>query len=100
MVDTNLNTVRNDIRSLAKNAQDLYHEAGNATGEKADDLRARGASILESVVTKAKNAQLSVVDTGKEIAGTTDQFVQGNPWKAIAISASVGLLAGVFLSRK
>lgn len=100
MTESDLNTVRTDMRSLAKDAKDLYQEANDATGEKADALRAKGANLLNSVLTKAKSAQSSVVGTSKDLALTTDDYVQGNPWKAIAISAGVGLLAGVLLARK
>lgn len=100
MVETNLSSVRSDIHELAKDAQELFREANNATGTRADALRAKGAGLLEVVLAKAKTAQSSVVDTSRNIAGTTDGYVHGNPWKAIAISAGVGLLAGVLLARK
>jgi ElaB/YqjD/DUF883 family membrane-anchored ribosome-binding protein len=63
-------------------------------------LRAKGAGLIDSMLTKAKNAQSSVVGTGKDLAVNTDDYVHGNPWKAIAISAGVGVLAGVLLARK
>lgn len=100
MIDTNLNTVRSDMSNLAKNAQDLYREANDATGEQASALRAKGAAVLETVIGKAKSAQATVVGTTKDIAGSTDSYVQGNPWKSIAISATIGVLAGVILGRR
>lgn len=100
MPDTNLNTVRDEMSSMAKDAKELFREANDATGEKASALRARGAVVLESVIGKAKSAQATVVGTSKDLAVNTNDYVQGNPWKAIAVSAAVGLLAGVALSRK
>ena len=35
-----LKTVRNDMKTLVKDAQALFAEAAAATGEKADELRA------------------------------------------------------------
>lgn len=100
MTETNVNTARSDIRNLAKDAQDLYREASDTAVDTAESLRSKGANVLNTVYAKAKNAQASVVGTSKDLVGTTDEYVQGNPWKAILISASVGVVAGVLLARK
>jgi ElaB/YqjD/DUF883 family membrane-anchored ribosome-binding protein len=44
--------------------------------------------------------QAAAIEAGKEIAATTDDYVQENPWRAIAISAGIGLLVGLVISRK
>ena len=100
MADLNLNTVRDEMSTLAKDAKELFREANDATGEKASALRAKGAVALQSVLGKARYAQATVVGTSKDLAVNTNDYVQGNPWKAIAISAAVGVLAGVALSRR
>ena len=42
----------------------------------------------------------AAIEAGKDIAATTDDYVQENPWSAIAISAGIGLLLGLAISRK
>jgi ElaB/YqjD/DUF883 family membrane-anchored ribosome-binding protein len=49
---------------------------------------------------KAQELQAVAVEKGKEVAQTTDEFVHENPWKAVAISAGVGLLVGLLVSRR
>jgi ElaB/YqjD/DUF883 family membrane-anchored ribosome-binding protein len=100
MLASNVKTVRNDMKTLMKDAQDLFREATSATGEKADELRAKGLGMLETAMTKAQEVQTAALETGKEVVESADDFVKENPWKAVAISAGVGLLVGMLISRK
>lgn len=100
MQASNFKTVRGDMKSLVKDAQELFREATSATGEKAEELRNKGLNLLETAMSKAQEVQAAALETGKEMAETADDFVQENPWKAVAISAGVGLLVGLLIARK
>jgi ElaB/YqjD/DUF883 family membrane-anchored ribosome-binding protein len=100
MLASNLKTVRNDMKSLVKDAQELFREATSATGEKAEELRNKGLSLLDAALTKAHDLQVAAIETGKEVVETADDYVQENPWRAVAISAGVGLLVGYLIGRK
>ena len=100
MLTSNLKTVGNDMKSLVKDAQELFREATAVTGEKADELRIKGLNLLDVALSKAHDLQVAAVETTKEMAETADDFVQDNPWKAVAISAGVGFLLGYLIGRK
>ena len=100
MTSSSYKTVRNDLKSLVRDAQDLFREAASVTGDKAEELRGRGLEMLEDALTRAQELQAVAMETGKEIAETTDDFVRENPWKAVAISAGAGLLLGMLIARK
>jgi ElaB/YqjD/DUF883 family membrane-anchored ribosome-binding protein len=100
MLTSNLKNVGQDMKSLVKDAQDLFREATNATGEKAEILRNKGLSLLDTALTKAHDIQVIAIEKGKEAAETADDFVQENPWKAVTISVGVGLLVGLLIARK
>ena len=100
MKASTLKTTRTDMKALVKDAQELFREAASATGERADELRSRGLQMLDSAVVKAQEVQTAAIETGKEIAEKTDDYVHENPWRAVAISAGVGLLIGLLVSRK
>jgi ElaB/YqjD/DUF883 family membrane-anchored ribosome-binding protein len=91
---------RSDIRSLVEDAQELFREAATATGEKAEGLRQKGLELLDAATSKAQDVHAAAIEAGKDIAATTDDYVQENPWQAIAIAAGVGLLLGLAISRK
>ena len=88
------------MKSLVKDAQELFQEAAATTGEKADDLRKKGLSLLDAAVSKAQDVQVSAIRKGKEAVQSTDHYVQESPWRAVAISAGLSLLVGFFIGRK
>ncbi|TFV99524.1 DUF883 domain-containing protein [Oxalobacteraceae bacterium OM1] len=96
----NIKTVRNDMRTLVHEAQDLFREATLATGERAEELRSKGLALLESAMEKAQEAQAIAVEKGKQVAKDTDEFVHEHPWKAVGIAAGVGLVVGMLIARR
>lgn len=100
MLTSNIKTVRNDMKTLVQDAQELFREAASATGDTADELRSKGLLLLDAAMEKAQELQSVALEKGKEAAHVTDEFVHDNPWKAVAISAGVGLLIGMLISRR
>jgi ElaB/YqjD/DUF883 family membrane-anchored ribosome-binding protein len=96
----NVNTVSTDVKTLVKDAQTLLSAAAALTGEKAEDMRARGMEMLDVALGKASQVQGQAIVKGKELAQTADVYVKDNPWRTIAAAAGVGLLVGVILGRK
>lgn len=100
MLETNISTVNNDVKTLVKDAQALFTAAAALSGEKADEVRSRGMRVLDAALVKAHEAQASAMVAGKVMAASADTYVKENPWRTIAAAASVGLLVGVILGRK
>ena len=100
MLEQNISTVNNDVKTLVKDAQALFTAATALTGEKAEELRGRGMRALDTALAKAHEAQVSAVAAGKEAAKHADEYVKENPWRSIAAAASIGLLIGVIIGRK
>jgi ElaB/YqjD/DUF883 family membrane-anchored ribosome-binding protein len=100
MLEQNISTVNNDVKTLVKDAQALFTAATALTGEKADELRGRGMRALDTALAKAHEAQVSALAATKEAAKHADEYVKENPWRSIAAAASIGLLVGVIIGRK
>jgi ElaB/YqjD/DUF883 family membrane-anchored ribosome-binding protein len=96
----NVNAVQTDVKTLVKDAQTLLTAAAALTGEKADEMRARGMAMLDSALGKAHQVQGQAIVKGKELAHSADVYVKDNPWRTIAAAAGVGLLVGVILGRR
>ena len=88
----------NDLKTVIQDAESWLRNS-SLTG---DDLKA-AKEKFERTVVRAKadllHYQEVVVEKTKEAAKATDEYVHENPWKAIAIGATVGLLLGVAISR-
>ncbi|PUA16995.1 YqjD family protein [Glaciimonas sp. PCH181] len=100
MRNTALKNARRDMQALVREAQLTFREASNETGEKANALISKGIGLLDDTLTKAQQVQSAAIDSGREMVTTTDEFVHENPWRAIAVSLGIGLLAGICISRK
>jgi len=100
MLTSNIKTVRNDMKTLVKDAQDLLREASLASGEKAEELRAKGLALLDTAMEKAHEVQAVALEKGRAAAHSTDEFVHEHPWKAVGIAAGVGLVVGMLISRR
>ena len=96
----NLGNVQTDVKTLVRDAQALLTAAAALTGEKAEEMRARGMQLLDQALGKATQVQGQAIVKGKELAHSADVYVKDNPWRTIAAAAGVGLLLGVILGRK
>jgi len=92
--------VDNDMRTLVKDAQTLLTAAASLTGDKAEELRAKGMAMLDSALGKANNLQGQAIVKGKQIAAASDTYVKENPWKTVAAAAGIALVIGMLLGRK
>jgi ElaB/YqjD/DUF883 family membrane-anchored ribosome-binding protein len=95
-----LDNAGGDAKALVKDAQSLLNAAAALTGTKADELRERGMALLDVALGKASKAQDQAMVKSRELARTADVYVKDNPWRTVAVAASVGLLVGVLLGRK
>jgi ElaB/YqjD/DUF883 family membrane-anchored ribosome-binding protein len=100
MVEANANAAQNDMKSLNKDANNLLNDASATFSEKSADIRNKGAAMMDTGRAKAKELQASAIENSKKLMRTTNDYVQSNPWGALAISAGVGLLLGFLFKRK
>ncbi|MFZ6655386.1 DUF883 family protein [Undibacterium sp. TJN19] len=100
MLESNLQAVNNDVKVLLKDAQALLASAASLTGDKAEEARNRGMRLLEAALSKAQDAQTSAIAAGKQMATSADDYVKENPWRAISVAATAGVLVGMLCSRK
>ncbi len=89
-----------DFGDTMSAAHDLIGEAATATGANASDIRARAAAKLAAAKSKLDQLQEGAISRAKGVARVTDGYVRDNPWQAMGAAAAVGLLAGVFVSRR
>lgn len=100
MTASSYKTVRNDMKTLMRDAQELFREATTTTGDRAEELRSKGLDMLDNAVVRAQELQAAALEGGKEFADNADDFVREKPWQAVAISAGVGMLIGMLIARK
>ena len=89
-----------DLKNVVADAETWLRSGSSLTGE---DLKAAKAKFERTLVS-AKDGivamEEAVVEKTKATVKATDEYVQENPWKAIGISAAVGVLIGALISRR
>jgi ElaB/YqjD/DUF883 family membrane-anchored ribosome-binding protein len=89
-----------DIRTLIADAEALATAAGEAVGERADDLRHSTADSLGKARTRLEALEEQVAARAKAAADGATDYVRENPWTAIGIAAAVGVVVGVLIGRR
>lgn len=89
-----------DMKALVRDAQAMLTAAASMSGDKAEELRARGMDMLDRALGKAGQYQDQALARGKELAHTADVYVKDNPWRTVLAAASAGVLVGMLLARK
>ena len=89
-----------DVQKAIRSAEDMFHQATSAGGEKGAELRERAMEQLKNLREKMQDAQDTVVANGKAAARATDDYVHDHPWKAISAAAAAGVVIGLLLNRR
>lgn len=87
-----------NLKAVIKDAEELLKSSGEQTNDTFQSAKARLATTLESAKSGLNIAQESIVARTKDLAQTTDTYVQENPWRSVGIAAAVGLAVGVLIS--
>ena len=88
-----------DLKSVISDAESWLRNS-SLTGEDLRAAKEKFERTLSSVKDNAMQYQEVVVEKTKVAAKATDEYVHENPWRSIAIGATIGLLLGVAISRK
>ena len=89
-----------DFKVVVADAEALLKATANDAGEKVVAARERIQGHLSDAKAQLAQAEAAIVDRTKQAARVTDQYVHDNPWKAVGISACVGLVIGLLIGRR
>lgn len=88
-----------NVKESLDDAEKLFREAADATGDKAAELREKAMESLRRSRVALYDAQDAVLAKGRQAARATDDYVHDNPWQAVGLAGIAGLLVGMLISR-
>ncbi len=88
--------VLGDLKTLARDAEDLLKATAGDLSEKGKELRTRLAGTLERARTTCSELQ----EQTRAAAKKADTVIREHPYESIGIAFGVGLLIGVLVTRK
>jgi ElaB/YqjD/DUF883 family membrane-anchored ribosome-binding protein len=89
-----------DFKSLVTDAEELLKATASQAGEKIAVARQKIEQSLVEGKKALADAETTLVKKSKECAEIADDYVRENPWNAVGIAASVGLVIGLFIRNK
>ncbi len=92
--------VLRDLKTLARDAEDLLKATAGDLNEKAKEARARLASALERAKATSAELQEQTIASAKAAAKRADAVIRDHPYESIGVAFGIGLLVGVLITRK
>lgn len=89
-----------DFKEVVADAEALLKATANQGGEKLAEVRAKTEKSLRVAKARMAQAQAALLVKTKAAAKATDVYVHENPWRAIGVGASVGLVIGLLIGRR
>lgn len=96
MSEINTDKLTADLKTVARDAEELMRATAGVAGEKAHEARERLKSALEA----AKNSIHKIEDKAIAGAKVADKTIREHPYESIGIAFGLGLLIGVLVTRK
>jgi len=89
-----------DLRTLARDAEDLLKATAGDASEKVKEARARLGAALERAKSTCQDAQEQTIAIAKAAAKKADAVIRDHPYESIGVAFGVGLLIGALVTRK
>ena len=88
-----------DLRMVVTDAEELLRATAGVASDKVAAVRGRIQENLEVTKERLNAAEEALLEKTRLAAKATDEYVHENPWRAVGISAGVGLIVGLLISR-
>lgn len=93
------NKLARDLQGVVAVTGVLLKDAASTTGEGLANASMQVKQKLHDAVVLIEEKRVSAIEHAKHTADITEKYVHENPWKAIGISAVIGLALGSLLRR-
>ncbi len=92
--------MRENLRSLITDMEDLLKATANQTGERIAAVRARAEESLKDAKDRLAEEEEAIAAKTRAAAKAAEDYVRANPWKAVGLTAAVALVLGILVARR
>ena len=89
-----------DLKVIGADVEELFKAFTSGAADKAAIAKERLQDHLHGARIKLADAEELVIQSSKQAARVTDDFVHENPWRAVGIGAGIGLIGGLLIGRR
>src|SRR4051812_47923096 len=91
--------LRDDMRLLASDMEQLLKATANQTGKQVAQVRARAEESLKAAKERIADAQDSALARTRAATKAADEYVRDNPWQVLAFASAAAIVIGFLLAR-
>lgn len=88
-----------DFRAVVVDAEELLSTTAGQAEEKVTAARERIQEHLVTAKARLNEAEHAMIEKSKRAAKVTDEYVHDNPWTAVGVGASIGVIIGMLIGR-
>jgi ElaB/YqjD/DUF883 family membrane-anchored ribosome-binding protein len=92
--------VLTDLRTLARDSEELLKVTAGDVSDKAREVRARLSSALERARATCDDLQQHTLANARAAAKKADTVIRDHPYESIGTAFGIGLLIGVLVGRR
>ena len=89
-----------DMRVVVGDLESMLKATANSADVEVRALADRLRERLGAAKARLIDAEHAMLEKGRQIARTTDDYVHENPWTSIGVAAGMGLLLGIVIGRR
>jgi ElaB/YqjD/DUF883 family membrane-anchored ribosome-binding protein len=90
--------LKDDLRTVAEDAEQLLRATSSQTSEKIQHARERAQVTLQRVRARLADFESEATRRAQEARNVTEDYVRENPWQSVFAAAGVGLVLGIVVS--
>ena len=90
----------NDLRVVIADAEELMRTTASEVGEGAAEARGRMQLRVQQAKENLLHLQDAALAKAKAAGHAADDYVHGNPWRAIGAATGIGLVVGLLIGRR
>ncbi|HEX9182371.1 MAG TPA: DUF883 family protein [Burkholderiales bacterium] len=89
-----------DFRAMIADSEDLLKAAATMSGEGLAAARAKFEARVSRARMALADASQPMLEKTRESAAAANAYVHDNPWAAVGVAATAGLLVGLLVARR
>ncbi len=97
--DVSKEKLMQDLRAVVADADELLRATAGQAGEKVAAVRERVQENVAAAKQRLATMEDEAMERARQAAKVTDEYVHDNPWTAIGVAASVGIIIGMLIGR-
>ena len=92
--------ILSDMRVVVGDLESMLKATANSADADVRALSERLRDRLSVAKSRLLDAEHAMLERGRQLARTTDDYVHQHPWSSIGAAAGIGLLLGVVIARR